>query len=127
VARFLAFLPSGRLPAPCFPGPEAGQRPDRTAAAAPRAFGVGDTLHTLSLQQWVNAEAGQSAARDVFVLACRRWIGSGRHVQLMLVYAVGAQAFNHFLVNPFVQRIEVLGLDECFSLRYLRRPQQKSP
>jgi hypothetical protein len=30
-------------------------------------------------------------------------------------------------VNPFVQRIEVLGLDECFSLRYLRRPQQKSP
>ena len=84
MARFLAFLPSGRLPAPCFPGPEAGQRPDRTAAAAPHAFGVGDTLHTLSLQQWVNAEAGQSAARDVFVLACRRWIGSGRHVQRVI-------------------------------------------
>ena len=58
MARFLAFLPSSRLPAPCFPGLEAGQRPDRTAAAAPHAFGADDTLHTLSLQQWVNAKGG---------------------------------------------------------------------
>jgi hypothetical protein len=36
--------------------PEAGQRPYRTAVAALHAFGVDDTLHTLSLQQWVNAE-----------------------------------------------------------------------
>lgn len=58
VTRFLALLPSGQLPAPCFPVPEAGQRPDRTAVAALHAFGVDDTLHTLSLQQWVNAEGG---------------------------------------------------------------------
>ena len=58
MTSFLALLPSGRLPAPCFPGPESGQRPDRTAVAALHAFGVDDTLHTLSLQQWVNAEGG---------------------------------------------------------------------
>ena len=58
MTSFLALLPSGQLPAPCFPVPEAGQRPDRTAVAAPHAYGVDDTLLTLSLQQWVNAEGG---------------------------------------------------------------------
>jgi len=58
VTRFVALLPSDRLPPHWFPGPEAGQRPDRTAAATPHAFGVDDKLHTLSLQQWVNAEGG---------------------------------------------------------------------
>jgi hypothetical protein len=73
VARFLAFLPSGKLPAPCFPGPEARQRPDRTAAVASHAFGVDESLHTLSLQQWVNAEGGGISLHRLAAFRCTEW------------------------------------------------------
>jgi len=63
--------------------------------------------------------AGEFAARDVFVLDCRCRIGSGRNVQLVLIHAVGIQGFDHFGVNPFVQPVEVLGLDKRLGLRYL--------
>jgi hypothetical protein len=63
--------------------------------------------------------AGEFAARDVLVLVCRGWDGSGRHVQLVLIHAVGIQGFDHFGVSPFVQPIEVLGLDKCLGLGYV--------